>query len=166
MRVNQDQKFNQLFKFLSSNYKTSKIIVYFLTCKCVNYFHKLLQIASNKFKKKFELIVLHGKMAKGKRKNSIYEFSKASNGILLCTDVAARGLDIPQVDYVIQYDPPVKPVEFVHRIGRTARMDAKGVSLVYIDDHELSYIEEIRNQGISIKQVKTPENVSNILIKL
>jgi superfamily II DNA/RNA helicase len=166
VRIRQDQKFNQLFKFLSAHYKTSKIIVYFLTCKCVNYFHKLLQIASEKMKKKFELIPLHGKMPKTKRKNSLFEFSKASNGILLCTDVASRGLDFPQVDYVIQYDPPVKPVEFIHRIGRTARMDAKGVSLIYIDDHELGYIEEIRKQGVSIKQVKTPENVSDILSKL
>jgi ATP-dependent RNA helicase DDX55/SPB4 len=49
-------------------------------------------------------------------------FSTASNALLVCTDVAARGLDIPDVDYVVQFNPPQDPDSHVHRVGRTARL--------------------------------------------
>ena len=49
---------------------------------------------------------IHGKQKQQKRTNTFYEFGEADKGILLCTDVAARGLDIPAVDWIVQYDPP------------------------------------------------------------
>lgn len=65
-------------------------------------------------------------------------------GCLLCTDVAARGLDIPDVQYIVQYDPPQDPSTFVHRVGRTARMGRTGKALVMLLPHETPYIDFLR----------------------
>ena len=65
-------------------------------------------------------------------------------GCLLCTDVAARGLDIPGVSWIVQYDPPQDPSTFVHRVGRTARMGRSGNALVMLLRHEEPYVDFLR----------------------
>lgn len=60
---------------------------------------------------------IHGKQKQAKRTATFFEFCQAQAGILLCTDVAARGLDIPAVDWIIQYDPPDDPKEYIHRVS-------------------------------------------------
>lgn len=62
----------------------------------------------------------------------------------MCTDVAARGLDIPDVQYIVQYDPPQDPSTFVHRVGRTARMGRTGKALVMLLPHETPYVDFLR----------------------
>lgn len=64
---------------------------------------------------------LHGNVPQAVRKTVYQQFCSAERGILLCTDVAARGLDLPNVDWILQYDPPCETADYVHRIGRTAR---------------------------------------------
>ncbi len=76
------------------------------------------------------VLELHGKQKQQKRTNTFFEFCNAERGILICTDVAARGLDIPAVDWIIQFDPPDDPRDYIHRVGRTARgTKGKGKSL-------------------------------------
>lgn len=65
-------------------------------------------------------------------------------GVLLCTDVAARGLDIPDVSWIVQFDPPQDPDVFVHRVGRTARMGRTGHALTLLLPHELPYVDFLR----------------------
>ena len=72
------------------------------------------------------------------------------SGCLLCTDVAARGLDIPDVQYIVQYDPPQDPSTFVHRVGRTARMGRIGKALVLLLPHEMSYVEFSRLRKVCL----------------
>ena len=69
---------------------------------------------------------LHGGMTQHERTEVLNNFKKASSGVVLCTDVAARGLDIPNVHWVMQYDSPGSPVNYIHRVGRTARAGNKG----------------------------------------
>ena len=66
-------------------------------------------------------------------------------GTLLCTDVAARGLDIPAVDWIVQYDPPDDPKEYIHRVGRTARgRDGKGRALLLLLPQELAFLRYLQ----------------------
>jgi ATP-dependent RNA helicase DDX18/HAS1 len=60
---------------------------------------------------------IHGKHKQQKRTTSFFQFCKEEKAILLCTDVAARGLDIPAVDWIVQYDPPDDPKEYIHRLA-------------------------------------------------
>jgi ATP-dependent RNA helicase DDX18/HAS1 len=65
-------------------------------------------------------------------------------GVLLCTDVAARGLDIPQVDWIVQFDPPLDIKEYIHRVGRTCRgYESKGKALLFLLPEEESYLKHL-----------------------
>ena len=71
-------------------------------------------------------------------------------GVLLCTDVMARGVDIPSVQLVVQYDPPSSAAAFVHRCGRTARSGHQGAALVLLLPSEISYIQFLQlNQKVT-----------------
>jgi hypothetical protein len=72
-------------------------------------------------------------------------------GILLATDLAARGLDIPDVARIVQYDPPQDPAAFVHRVGRTARMGRSGYALVYLLPTEVAYVELLRLRKVPLQ---------------
>lgn len=75
---------------------------------------------------------------------------QADKGILLCTDVAARGLDIPAVDWIIQYDPPDDPREYIHRVGRTARgKEGRGRALLLLLPEELGFLKYLKDAKVS-----------------
>jgi hypothetical protein len=77
-------------------------------------------------------------------------------GVLLCTDVAARGLDIPDVAWIVQFDPPQDPDVFVHRVGRTARMGRSGSALAFLLPHEAAYVEFLRIRQVWGRALPSP----------
>ena len=84
--------------------------------------------------------LLHGKLVQKRREKAMERFREsAEGGALFCTDVAARGLDVADVDWVVQVDAPQDPSQFVHRVGRSARAGRKGSSLVFLTDKEEAY---------------------------
>jgi len=85
---------------------------------------------------------------KGEEKNS------EKNQILLTTDLAARGIDIPEVDWIVQFDPPQENDQFVHRIGRTARAGKSGSSLIFLGKTEEAYIEFLKRKKVQILEKK------------
>lgn len=93
------KRFLLLFSFLKKNAK-KKIIVFFSSCNSVKYYSELLNYID------LPVLSLHGKLKQQKRTNTFFEFCNSAQGTLICTDVAARGLDIPAVDYIVQLDPP------------------------------------------------------------
>ena len=96
------------------------------------------------------------------------EFLKLKNGVLFCTDVAARGLDIPGVHLILQYDPPQDPNAFVHRIGRTARIGNSGKALIFLCPEEDTYVEFLGIRKIPIKEqvLKSTDGSKDVLSEL
>lgn len=95
-------------------------------------------------KEKIKADTIHGDLRHGKRQRVIRAFHQKRFRVLVATDVAARGLDIPHVEHVINYDLPQSPEDYVHRIGRTGRGGSKGESLCIVapsDQHKLRAIQ-------------------------
>ncbi|CAM5101130.1 unnamed protein product [Natator depressus] len=156
-----DEKFNQLVHFLR-RHKQEKHLVFFSTCACVEYYGKALE----SLVKNVKIMCIHGKM-KHKRNKIFTEFRKLPSGILVCTDVMARGIDIPEVNWVLQYDPPSSASAFVHRCGRTARIGHLGSALVFLLPMEESYVNFLSiNQKCPMQEMKPLKNVVDVLPKL
>jgi ATP-dependent RNA helicase DDX55/SPB4 len=84
-------------------------------------------------------------------------FRQSPNGALFCTDVAARGLDVAYVEWVLRLDAPQDPSQFVHRVGRSARAGRKGSSLVFLSQKEESYVDLLANRQVPLTQLPSTE---------
>ena len=87
-------------------------------------------------------------MSQIERVSVFREFKAVKSGILLCTDVAARGLDVPQLDLVIQYSAPQELSNYYHRIGRTARAGNTGEAIIFLNRNEEKFIDLLREKGV------------------
>ncbi|EJT46378.1 hypothetical protein A1Q2_01683 [Trichosporon asahii var. asahii CBS 8904] len=145
-----DRRFLLLFTFLKRNLK-KKVIVFFSSCNSVKYHAELLNYID------VPVLDLHGKQKQQKRTNTFFEFCNAPNGILLCTDVAARGLDIPKVDWIIQFDPPDDPRDYIHRVGRTARAGKSGKSLLFLLPSELGFLRFLKVAKVPLNEYQFPQ---------
>ena len=159
-----DKRFLLLFSFLKRNQK-KKIIVFFSSCNCVKYHAELLNYID------LPVLDLHGKQKQQKRTNTFFEFCNATQGTLICTDVAARGLDIPSVDWIVQFDPPDDPRDYIHRVGRTARgASGKGRSLMFLQPSEVGFLTHLKEARVPVVEFEFPAkkivNVQSQLEKL
>ena len=95
-------------------------------------------LAKNLKRYEIDALAIHGGLAQNKRSNIMKDFHSNKVQVLICTDVAARGLDIKNVSHVYNYDIPNSPKEYIHRIGRTARAGKEGtaISLVSQNDYD------------------------------
>lgn len=111
-----------------------------------------------------EVMDIHGKQKQQKRTTTFFQFCKQERGILLCTDVAARGLDIPAVDWIVQYDPPDDPREYIHRVGRTARgSNTAGRALLFLLPEELAFLKYLRAAKVTLQEYEFPDSkIANI----
>ena len=102
---------------------------------------------------------IHGNKSQPQRQRALDEFKRAKTPILVATDVAARGIDIPGVSHVINYELPNVPEQYVHRIGRTARAGADGVAIAFCAEDERAYLKDINKQtDASFERLPLPEN--------
>jgi ATP-dependent RNA helicase DDX18/HAS1 len=152
INIEADKKFLFLFTFIKKNLNR-KIIIFFSTCKEVEFFSNLLNYVD------VPVLSISGDYKQQKRSTTFIEFCSLEKGVLLCTDVAQRGLDIPDIDWVIQYDPPHDPEEYLHRVGRTARGANKiGKALLMILPNEIGFIRLLQLYKIKIEEFEFPEN--------
>ncbi|GIL64765.1 hypothetical protein Vafri_18644 [Volvox africanus] len=127
MVVDLGQKMDVLWSFIKSHLK-AKTIVFLSTCKQVRFVFE----AFRKLRPGVPLRCLHGGMKQPKRMGVFYEFCNAQAMVLIATDIAARGLDFPTVDWVVQADCPEDSATYIHRVGRTARYLSSGRALLLL----------------------------------
>lgn len=153
-----DEKLSRLLAFLRQH-SDEKIIIFFLTCACVEYYSAVLK-ELNVVNNNFEYEALHGKLVQKRREKAMERFRETKgSAALLCTDVAARGLDVPDVSWTVQFDAPVDPSSYVHRVGRSARAGKIGKSLVFLTRKEDAYIDFLK-----VRQTTNMSKPNNILL--
>ncbi|KAM6193011.1 ATP-dependent DNA helicase DDX31 isoform 2-T2 [Sarcoramphus papa] len=155
--------------------KHHKMIIFFSSCEQVEFHYELLlQVLSGGLESeqpehssvssaRLQFLRLHGNMEQEERTEVFQEFLKAKTGILLCTDVAARGLDLPQVTWIIQYNAPASPAEYIHRIGRTARIGCHGNSLLVLAPSEAEYVSLLASHKINVSEIKMEKVLSSLM---
>ena len=169
-----DRRFLLLFTFLKKNMK-KKIVVFFSSCNSVKYHGELLNyidvpvldlhVSTPDLYGLFPVLkyISQGKQKQQKRTTTFFEFCNAESGTLLCTDVAARGLDIPRVDWIVQYDPPDDPRDYIHRVGRTARAGKVGKSLLFLLESELGFLRYLKESKVPLNEYNFPvDKVANV----
>lgn len=156
-----DKRFLLLFTFLKKNRK-KKIMVFFSSCNSVKFHAELLNYID------IPCMDIHGRQKQQKRTTTFFQFMKEKTGTLLCTDVAARGLDIPEVDWIIQFDPPDDPKEYIHRVGRTARgATGSGRALLFLTPEETGFLKYLKAAKVSLNEYEFPANkVANVQSQL
>ena len=152
--------------------ENNKIMIFLSTCNSVDYFNLLLPLIFKKLSMNdFSISKLHSKISQNKRNKEYKSFKIESNNrlnILLSTDLASRGIDIPNIDMIIQFDPPKTDDSYIHKAGRTARVGHKGTSLLFLNENELTFLNYMKQKGIIIQKwedqnIKNEEDVDLII---
>lgn len=157
-----------LAAFLLDKCQNNKVIVFVSSCEVVEFLHLLftsvLSGTSANRKPPPGFLRLHGNMKQEERSEVFQKFSVSQSGVLLCTDVAARGLHLPQVTWIVQFTPPSAAAEYVHRVGRTARIGGTGSSLLFLTPAETAFITELANHNISLSEMKLLDILSSLMM--
>ncbi len=132
-----DEKLDELIKQI--NERSGSILIFVKTK------YGTEKLAKSLSKNKIKSFPLHGGLRQSKRNTVMKKFREMKFRILIATDVAARGLDVPHIEHVINYDLPQLAEDFIHRIGRTARAGLKGVALTFVTKGDFGKWREIQN---------------------
>ncbi|KAL9418761.1 hypothetical protein AB3S75_036668 [Citrus x aurantiifolia] len=152
-----------ILKHLFDTEVSQKLVVFFSTCDAVDFHYSLLSEfqwsphsqPDMELKQLFlrcKTFRLHGNMKQEDRRTTFGAFKTEKKALLLSTDVAARGLDFPKVKCIIQYDSAGEATEYVHRVGRTARLGERGDSLLFLQPVERDYLQDLEKHGVSLTE--------------
>lgn len=144
---------------LLQDYRFKKCIVYFPTCTSVKHFHDFV----HSLDLPLQFYSLHGQLNTNVRLKTLQKFDagdNASRHILFTTDVAARGIDVPDVDLVVQTDPPSDPDMFLHRCGRTGRANKVGRAIVFLNEGtpEEDYVDFMDVKRVHMSAFELPQD--------
>uniref|UniRef100_A0A0K0G2B0 ATP-dependent RNA helicase n=1 Tax=Strongyloides venezuelensis TaxID=75913 RepID=A0A0K0G2B0_STRVS len=148
--VEEENKLNYLWSFIHTH-RDKKILVFVTCCKQARFYVESLKI----LRIGLPILGLYGTMNQNKRTHTFQNFDKINKGAtLICTDVASRGLDFANIDYVLQLDCPAEVSDYIHRVGRTARNGKKGEAvLVLTKSQEKSMVAQLKGRNIPINKV-------------
>ncbi|KAJ5611303.1 ATP-dependent RNA helicase dbp4 [Penicillium lagena] len=148
------QKLDTLWSFIRSNLK-SKTVVFLSSGKQVRFVYESFR----HLQPGIPLLHLHGKQKQGGRLDITTKFSQAQHSVLFATDVAARGLDFPAVDWVIQMDCPEDADTYIHRVGRTARYERVGRAVLFLDpSEEKGMLNRLEQKKVPIERINIKAN--------
>lgn len=154
MAVPLETKLSLLFSFIRTHLK-SKVLVFFSSCRQVQFAYETFR----RMRPGISLLSLHGKQKQAKRLQIFNDFTKTQHAFLFATDIAARGLDFPRVDWVIQVDTPEDVDTYIHRVGRTARYTSKGNSLLFLLPSEVQgFTSKMKARAIEAELIKPRES--------
>lgn len=155
MEVELPSKVDVLYSFVRSH-TTVKTIVFVSSCKQVRFLYEMFR----RTRPGVPLLALYGKQKQQKRISIFKDFSKKEAAVLFATDIAARGLDIPAVDWVVQFDCPDTVETYIHRVGRTARLNKDGKALLMLLPSEVAMVDKLLKKPVPI--IKTEANTDKI----
>ena len=125
--------------YLINEHVGQSILVFGATCNNVQRLALMLRNLG------FPAICLHGQMSQPKRLGALTKFKAGGRDILICTDVASRGLDIPSVDVVINFDLPGHGKDYIHRVGRTARAGRSGKAIAMVTQYDVEVYQRLEH---------------------
>lgn len=147
-------KLDTLWSFIRSNLK-SKTVVFLSSGKQVRFVYESFR----HLQPGIPLMHLHGRQKQGGRLDITTKFSQAQHSVLFATDVAARGLDFPSVDWVIQMDCPEDADTYIHRVGRTARYERIGRAVLFLDpSEEKGMLKHLEQKKVPIERINIKQN--------
>ncbi|XP_053334670.1 probable ATP-dependent RNA helicase DDX10 isoform X1 [Clarias gariepinus] len=157
------EKVNMLFSFMRSHLQ-KKIIVFFACCKEVQYMFRVFC----RLRPGISVLALHGKQPQMKRVEVYNDFVRKKAAVLFATDIAARGLDFPAVNWVLQFDCPEDANTYIHRVGRTARYKEGGEALlILLPSEEKGMIAQLQEKKVPINKIQVnPEKLTCVRQKL
>jgi len=164
--VELDKKLDVLWSFIKTHLQ-SKMIVFLSSCKQVRFVFETFC----KMHPGVPLLNLHGKQKQSARLTMYQKFTSMSHAVLFATDIAARGLDFPSVDWVVQLDAPEDAETYIHRVGRTARYESKGKGLLFLlPSEEEGMKAALEKKSVEIAKIKNraskTQNIQNQLQNL
>ena len=150
------EKLDTLYGFIKTHLKT-KALVFMSSCKQVRFTYETFR----RLHPGVPLLHLHGKQKQSLRATITQKFSAANHAYLFCTDIAARGLDFPLVDWVIQLDCPEDVETYIHRVGRTARFERNGKALLLLTPSETAFIDKLTAKKVPIERITVKVGKTN-----
>ncbi|XP_023021636.2 probable ATP-dependent RNA helicase DDX10 [Leptinotarsa decemlineata] len=151
-----------LWSFIK-NHPKKKIMIFFSSCKQVKYVYEIFC----KLRPGISLMALYGTLHQLRRMEIYENFCQKQSAVLFATDLASRGLDFPEVHWVVQADCPEDSATYIHRVGRTARYHRGGESLLMLLPSEIKMVEKLEERKIPIEKIEiNPVKLNNPVRKM
>jgi len=145
-----EHKINILWSFLKSH-RRKKTVVFLASCKQTKYYQEMF----HRLKPGMSVMALYGSLHQLRRMAIYDQFCAKDAAVLFATDIAARGLDFPGVDWVVQLDCPEDATTYTHRVGRTARNDTAGEALLVLtESEEAGMLRQLQSSRIPVEKIE------------